>query len=107
MNQCLKDLEKYVGGQNDLPVLIQLALIHYQFETIHSFKDGNCRIGRLMTSLLMCERGCLSPPLLYFSAYLENHRDEYMNRLLEVSQKGHWYEWVKFFIEGVWRARGW
>jgi Fic family protein len=101
MNQCLQDLEKYVGSLDDLPVLIQLALIHYQFETIHPFMDGNGRIGRLLTSLLMCERGCLSQPLLYLSAYLETHRDEYMNRLLEVSQKGRWYEWVKFFIEGV------
>lgn len=101
MNQCLDDLEQYIGTRNELPVLIQLALIHYQFETIHPFMDGNGRIGRLLTSLLMCERGCLSQPLLYLSAYLETHRDEYMNRLLEVSQKGHWYEWVRFFVVGV------
>lgn len=101
MDQCLHDLEKYIGQPNDLPVLIQMALIHYQFETIHPFMDGNGRIGRLLTSLLMCERGCLSQPLLYLSAYLENHRELYMNSLLHVSQRGAWYEWISFFIQGV------
>lgn len=101
MDQCLNDLEKYIGQPNDLPVLIQMALIHYQFETIHPFMDGNGRIGRLLTSLLMCERGCLSQPLLYLSAYLENHRELYMNSLLQVSQRGAWYEWISFFIQGV------
>jgi Fic family protein len=101
MKICLNDLEKYISQLNKLPVLIQLALIHYQFETIHPFMDGNGRIGRLLTSLLMCERGCLSQPLLYLSAYLETHREEYMDHLLQVSQRGTWSEWIVFFIQGV------
>ena len=69
-----------------LPVLVQLALIHYQFETIHPFLDGNGRVGRLLISLLLCERGSLPNPLLYLSAYFERNRDAYADTMLRVSQ---------------------
>jgi Fic family protein len=93
--------EKYLHTATIEPPLIQCALMHYQFEAIHPFKDGNGRVGRLLITLFLCERGLMSQPLLYLSAYLEKHRDEYYNRLLEVSQKGAWLEWISFFLRGV------
>jgi Fic family protein len=101
MKIALDGLEKYIHTPGGLPVLVQLALIHYQFETIHPFMDGNGRVGRLLISLLLCERRCLPAPLLYLSAYLERHRDAYMDHLLRVSQTGAWEEWLRFFLQGV------
>jgi Fic family protein len=101
MGEALADLERFINDPGPLPVLVQLALIHYQFETIHPFMDGNGRVGRLLMSLLLCERQCLPSPLLYLSAYLERNRDAYMNHLLRVSQAGTWGDWVAFFLRGV------
>jgi len=78
-----------------------MALLHYQFEAIHPFTDGNGRIGRLLISLLLIERGCLSKPLLYLSAYFERNRSAYFDHLLRVSQAGAWTDWICFFLEGV------
>ena len=101
MTQALVDLEKFIHSSTDIPFLVQLALIHYQFEAIHPFEDGNGRIGRLLLSLLMCEREYLSQPLLYLSGYLERNRDTYMDCLLSVSQRCDWLSWIRFFLEGV------
>jgi Fic family protein len=103
MREALGALEKYMAGPSRLPVLVDLALIHYQFETIHPFLDGNGRLGRLLISLLLCERQLLTQPLLYLSSYLEQNRDEYMDLLLAVSQQGRWTDWVEFFLKGVGR----
>ncbi len=97
----LRALESFIHAPNDLPILVQLALIHYQFEAIHPFMDGNGRIGRLLITLLLCERGCLPQPLLYLSAYLERHSDAYRDHLLRVSQGGGWIDWIRFFADGV------
>ena len=101
MTQALSDLELFIHQPSDLPFLVQLALVHYQFEAIHPFLDGNGRIGRLLLSLLLCEKGYLTQPLLYLSAFLEKHRDRYIDLLLRVSQEGDWAGWVDFFLEGV------
>lgn len=101
MTAALNDLEQFIANPGGLPVLLQLALIHYQFETIHPFMDGNGRVGRLLISLLLCERGCLPGPLLYLSAYFERHRDAYMDQMLQVSQAGAWEGWLRFFLRGV------
>lgn len=101
MNQAMNDLEIFIHQPTDLPFLIQLAMIHYQFEAIHPFADGNGRIGRLILSLLMCEKGYLTQPMLYLSAYFEKHRDEYIDRLLRVSQVGDWENWIAFFLDAV------
>lgn len=101
MNEALDAFEKYLHAPSDEPELVRLALIHYQFEAIHPFLDGNGRIGRLLISLLLCEWGLLPSPLLYLSAFFERRREEYYSRLLGVSQKGEWEAWIDFFLTGV------
>jgi Fic family protein len=97
----MRDLEAFIHTPGDLPVLVQLALIHYQFEAIHPFMDGNGRIGRLLITLLLCERNVLPQPLLYLSAYLERHSDAYRDHLLHVSRENAWPAWIQFFADGV------
>ena len=101
MNKALDDFEKYLHQQSGLPPLVRLALIHYQFEAIHPFLDGNGRIGRLLTTLLLCAENLLPQPLLYLSAFFERHRDDYYRLLLQVSQKGAWRAWILFFLRAV------
>jgi len=101
MKGALSDLERFIHDDNELPALVEIALVHYQFEAIHPFLDGNGRIGRLLISLLFIQRGLLSQPLLYLSAYFERHRTAYYDYLLAISQKGAWEEWLKFFLRGV------
>ena len=97
----LRDLDEYVNTNTALPALIRLALIHYQFETIHPFMDGNGRVGRLMIILLLVHWELLPSPLLYLSAWFERHRQRYYDLLLNVSATGAWSDWVLFFLEGV------
>ena len=101
MLECLRELEKYLHAPSPLPPLVRLALVHYQFETIHPFLDGNGRIGRLLITLLLCAEGLLSEPLLYLSAYFERHRQDYYRCLLGVSQAGQWNAWITFFLRGI------
>jgi Fic family protein len=99
--ECLDGLEKAMYAEHDMPPLVALACLHYQFEAIHPFVDGNGRVGRLLVGLLLCEWGLLPAPLLDLSAYLEPRRDEYYARLLAVSTDGDWHGWVEFFLRGV------
>lgn len=101
MNEAIGELEKYLHAPSPLPPLIRFALIHYQFEAIHPFLDGNGRIGRLLLILLLCAEDLLPEPLLYLSAYFERYRREYYRLLLAVSQSGAWSEWTMFFLRGV------
>lgn len=101
MEQALHSLEKFLHDPNDLPSLVRLGLIHYQFETIHPFGDGNGRIGRLLISLLLCVERLLPSPLLYLSAYFDREREAYYEHLLHVSTVGAWNEWIIFFLNGV------
>jgi Fic family protein len=101
MQECLARFENYVRGGNTLPPLIRLGLVHYQFEAIHPFTDGNGRIGRLLISLLAVNWGLLTAPLLYLSPYFELNRDEYYQRLRAVSERGQWREWLLYFLRGV------
>ncbi|MEZ4668051.1 MAG: Fic family protein [Anaerolineae bacterium] len=97
----LGDWEKFIHERDSLPLLIQCAYMHYQFETIHPFLDGNGRVGRLLITLFLCERKALPYPLLYLSAYFERYRDEYLDSLLAVSRDGDWKRWLQFFLQGV------
>jgi len=101
MTQALSDFEKYLHEPPVLPPLVRLALIHYQFEAIHPFLDGNGRIGRLLITLLLCVEGLLPQPLLYLSAFFEHHRQEYYRLLMAVSQSGSWTPWIAYFLRGI------
>lgn len=101
MHMTLDDLEKFINTSLDLPPLVKAALIHYQFEAIHPFLDGNGRIGRLLIILLLTEWGLMTQPWLYLSAYFEAHRAAYYDHLLAISQKGEWEKWLAFFMEGI------
>lgn len=101
MMQSLADLETHLHEDDAYPALIRLGLIHYQFEAIHPFIDGNGRVGRLLLTLLLCYWDLLPQPLLYLSEYFERHRDEYYSRLLAVSESGQWESWLIFFLTGV------
>ncbi|MEJ5349869.1 MAG: Fic family protein [Desulfosoma sp.] len=101
MHAALDALEKYLHREDDYPPLIRLGLVHYQFEAIHPFVDGNGRIGRLLLSLLLVQWDLLPLPLLYLSAYFHRHRQAYYDLLLEVSERGAWREWLLFFLRGV------
>ena len=99
---CLDALEKFLNVPiGNIPMLAWLAMIHYQFEAIHPFRDGNGRIGRLLIVLLLCAHKVLDKPLLYLSAYFERNRQEYYNRLLRVSTHGEWVPWFMFFLRGI------
>lgn len=101
MQTCLDAFESFLHTRQEIPPLVRLAFIHYQFEAIHPFIDGNGRVGRLIITLLLCVWGLLPQPLLYLSAYFESNRQEYYALLLAVSKKGAWMEWLSFFLEGV------
>jgi len=101
MQEALYSLETFIHAPSDLPPLIRLGLIHYQFEAIHPFLDGNGRIGRLLLLLLLKAWQLLPQPLLYLSAYFEKNRQAYYDHLLLVSQSGAWEAWLCFFLEGI------
>jgi Fic family protein len=100
--ECLDSFEKFLHDEEQkLPLLVQLGLIHVQFETIHPFLDGNGRLGRLLITLLLCARGALREPLLYLSLYFKTHRGRYYELLQRVRTDGVWEEWLEFFLEGA------
>lgn len=101
MQDALGQFELFLHRTAPMPVLIFCALAHAQFETIHPFLDGNGRVGRLLITFLLCQRGILRLPLLYLSHYLKQHRAEYYDRLMAIRTSGHWEQWVKFFLRGV------
>jgi Fic family protein len=97
----LEDWEKFLHEDLQLPPLIQCAMMHYQFEAIHPYIDGNGRIGRLLITLFLCAKDVLPTPLLYLSACFDAHRIEYYDRLYAVSAAGDWEHWLRFFLQGV------
>jgi Fic family protein len=97
---CLDAWEKFLHDRS-LPPLVQIALAHYQFEAIHPFRDGNGRVGRLLITLFLVERGILPTPLLYLSAFFEARRQEYYARLQGVHARAEWEVWLAYFLEGV------
>lgn len=101
MHEGLDQLEKYIYAPSPLPALIRIGLIHYQFEAIHPFLDGNGRVGRLITSLLLQLWDLLPHPWLYLSGYFEANRQAYYDSLLEVSGRGEWIGWLTLFLEAV------
>ena len=101
MKDCLNDLELYMNNEIIIDPLTKIGLIHYQFETIHPFLDGNGRLGRLLIPLWMIENKTLKFPILYLSLFFKQNRNEYYSLLMDVRLKGHYEEWIKFFLKGI------
>ena len=97
----LKELVDYINNPGPIAGIVMAALVHYQFETIHPFNDGNGRVGRLLIALLLGQRGVLPEPLLYLSAYFEANREAYYDALHNVSRHGLWIEWLRFVTQGI------
>ncbi|MFB6192722.1 MAG: Fic family protein [Candidatus Nanohaloarchaea archaeon] len=97
----MRNIEHFIQDPPKMSELVNIGLIHYQFESIHPFVDGNGRIGRLLIVLYLMERGKLSQPLLYLSAYFNKHRQEYYDHLLRVSQEADFDSWLRFFLKGI------
>jgi len=99
---ALGALERFLHeARATVPLLVRCGLAHAQFETIHPFLDGNGRVGRLLITLMLCEDGALSRPLLYLSLYLKARRAEYYDRLTAIRRQGHWEPWLAFFLRGI------
>ena len=104
MTAAMSDLEKYLNENEEYDPLVRAALIHYQFETIHPFLDGNGRIGRLLILLYLMQQGLLDHPVLYVSYFLKKNQIEYYDRISEVRRSGNYEQWVRFFLEAVYAA---
>jgi len=101
MHAALHELENYLHQDTDLPLLVKIAIVHAQFETIHPFLDGNGRVGRLLITFLLCHAEVLRRPLLYLSYYFKQRRFEYYEMLDAIRFDGDWEGWILFFLEGV------
>lgn len=101
MQEALGAFERYLHAEDAMPPLIRCGLLHYQFETIHPFNDGNGRVGRLLITLYLVWKGILDEPMLYLSAYLKNHQQEYYDRLTQVRTDGNFEAWTRFFLQGI------
>lgn len=104
MQTAMSDLEKYINENVDYDPLIRVALIYYQFETIHPFLDGNGRIGRLLILLYLVEQGLLTKPVIYISYFFKKNQIEYYDRISEVRRTGNFEQWIRFFLEAVSKA---
>jgi Fic family protein len=106
MQETLAAWESFLHSRDELPDLIQCALLHEQFEAIHPFLDGNGRVGRLLITLFLIERGRLPQPLLYLSEFIERNRDDYYRGLQRIRTQGDWNGWLHYFLAGVqWSAQ--
>lgn len=101
MKECISDFEKFMNTEDNTDIFVKAALLHYQFETIHPFLDGNGRIGRLLITLFLMQNQAVSSPILYLSYYLKSNRIEYYDRMAEVRKSGNYEQWIKFFLRGV------
>jgi Fic family protein len=97
----LENLETFIIDRESFSPLLQCGIAHAQFETIHPFSDGNGRLGRLLITLLLCNRGMLDMPLLYLSHFFKENQQEYYDRLMAIRGDGDWEGWLKFFLKGV------
>lgn len=104
MQTAMSDLEKYINENVDYDPLIRAALIHYQFETIHPFLDGNGRIGRLLILFYLMEQRLIEKPVIYISYFLKKNQIEYYDRISEVRRTGKFEQWIRFFLEAVSKA---
>ena len=103
LRDLFQDWEEFTNEPLEMPPLVKCALLHYQIEAIHPYRDGNGRIGRLLITMFLRESGVLSNPLLYLSAYFERERQRYYDELFNVSATGNWEQWLEYFLTGVYQ----
>jgi Fic family protein len=103
---ALADLELFIHDDSPMPFLVKTAIVHAQFEAIHPFLDGNGRVGRLLVTLMLCERGVLAKPALYLSEYFAMNQLRYYDELQKVHTEGTWEEWLAFYLRGVAEVAG-
>ena len=101
LNDLMQRFEAYIKGSDTLPALLQIGMLHYQFEAIHPFEDGNGRLGRILILLGLCQHELLTLPLINASLYFERNKQQYYDCLLGVSTHGDWHGWLLFFLEGI------
>lgn len=101
IHRKLKNLEEYINTDDGVDPLIKMAVIHYQFEAIHPFADGNGRTGRILNVLYLVHKGLIAHPMLFLSKYILDNKDEYYSRLREVTEESKWEEWILYMLEGV------
>ena len=101
VDNSMTELERFLHDETPMPLLVRVALVHSQFETVHPFLDGNGRVGRLLITFILCARGVLRRPTLYLSHFFKRRRAEYYDRLQAVRNGGAFEEWIAFFLEGV------
>lgn len=101
LEEGVSDWEKWINAEDDLPLVVKVAMAHYQFETLHPFSDGNGRLGRLVATLQLITAEALTYPVLNLSPWLEDRKEDYKNHLLAVSRTGDFDPWVKFFAEAI------
>ena len=98
MNNALRDLEAFINEHEDIDPVVKASLVHYQFETIHPFLDGNGRVGRLLILLYLMQQGLISKPIIYISYFLKKNQIEYYDRISEVRRSGNYEQWISFFL---------
>ena len=106
IGRAMSELERFIHAGTGLPLLVEIGLVHAQFETIHPFLDGNGRVGRLLITFLLCKRKVLLKPVLYLSYFLKRHRQQYYEELQSVRDAGTWERWLDFFLRGVAEVSG-
>ena len=99
--EAMSSLERFIHYDTELPLLIKIGLVHAQFETIHPFRDGNGRVGRLLITFLLCQQQVLTQPVLYLSYFFKRYRQQYYDELQAVRDAGSWEKWLAFFLRGV------
>jgi len=107
IREKLSNWEKFLNERTDIDPLVRMAVMHYQFEAIHPFTDGNGRTGRLLNILFLIQEGLLEIPVLYLSRHIINHKNEYYVHLLEVTEKGRWQAWILYILDAVQQTAGW
>jgi len=107
IREKLANWEGFVNSSNDFEPLVRMAVMHYQFEAIHPFTDGNGRTGRILNILFLIQEGLLDMPILYLSRFFINHKDRYYSLLLEVTEKDNWQQWVMYVLEAVEETAKW
>lgn len=101
IRELLSNLEKFINEPTDIDPLVMMAILHYQFESIHPFYDGNGRTGRILNIIYLCQKGLLDSPILYLSGYIIRHKSDYYRLLQEVRTKDAWEEWTLYMLKGI------